>query len=150
LYEPPFIVDDSRTPIPADIASQLTTLVAADRRGDAVRLFLRQMGAPAVVIALMRLLPLWSKLTRIAHTLPYDMTILAPYQTGTPLPAERWQDLRIPTLVMVGGKSPIWFHHSMRALAAVLPNSAHRVVAGQTHNVKPKALAPLLKEFFNA
>lgn len=149
LYEAPFIVDDSRSRIPADIVSQLTALVAADRRGDAVRLFLRHMGAPAIVIALMRLLPLWTKLTRIAHTLPYDMTILAPYQAGRPLPADRWSHVRIPTLVMVGGKSPAWFHHSMQALADVLPNASHRVVEGQTHNVKAKSLAPLLKEFFN-
>jgi predicted lactoylglutathione lyase len=74
-------------------------LVAADRRGDAVRLFLRQMGAPAIAIGLMRLLPVWTKLTRIAHTLPYDMTIVVPYQAGTPLPAERWHDVKISTLV---------------------------------------------------
>lgn len=40
LYEPPFIVDDSRRRIPPDIASQLTVLVAAGRRGEAVRLSL--------------------------------------------------------------------------------------------------------------
>jgi pimeloyl-ACP methyl ester carboxylesterase len=80
LYEPPFIVDDSRSPIPADIASQLSDLVAADRRDAAVRLFLRHMGAPRLVIALMRLLPVWPKLRRVARTLPYDMTIVSPYQ----------------------------------------------------------------------
>lgn len=69
LYEPPFIVDESRPRIPADIVSQLSALVEDDRRGDAVRLFLRHLGAPALAIALMRLLPLWTKLTRIAHTL---------------------------------------------------------------------------------
>ncbi len=149
LYEPPFIVDDSRPRIPADIVSQLTTLVEADRRGDAVRLFLRHMGAPMVAIALMRLLPLWTKLTRIAHTLAYDMTIVTPYQAGTPLPAERWNEVRVPTLVLVGGKSPAWFHHGTQALADVLPNAAHGVVDGQTHNVKAKALAPVLSQFFN-
>jgi pimeloyl-ACP methyl ester carboxylesterase len=148
LYEAPFIVDDSRPPIPADIASQVSDFVAADRRSEAVRLFLRQMGAPRIVIALMRILPLWSKLTGVAHTLPYDMTILAPYQRGTALPADRWQNVTIPTLVMVGGKSPGWFQHSTQALADVLPNAQHRVVQRQTHNVKAKALAPALTEFF--
>jgi pimeloyl-ACP methyl ester carboxylesterase len=150
LYEAPFIVDDSRPRIPADIAARLTALVAADRRGDAVRLFLRQMGAPAIVIALMRLFPLWRKLTRIAHTLPYDMTIVAPYQAGTPLPADRWNDVTVPTLVMVGGKSPAWFHHSMQALADVLPDATQQVVNGQTHNVKARSLAPALTKFFNS
>src|SRR5262249_6087593 len=72
LYEPPFIVDASRPRIPADIVSQLTQLVESDRPGDALRLFLRHMGAPAIVIAVMRLLPLWRKLVAIAPTLPYD------------------------------------------------------------------------------
>jgi pimeloyl-ACP methyl ester carboxylesterase len=96
----------------------------------------------------MRLLPLWTKLTRIAHTLPYDMTIVTPYQAGTPLPADRWNEVSVPTLVLVGGKSPAWLHHGTQALADVLPNAAHRVVEGQTHNVKAKALAPPLQEFF--
>jgi pimeloyl-ACP methyl ester carboxylesterase len=107
------------------------------------------MGAPAIAIALMRLLPVWKKLTRVAHTLPYDMTIVGPFQAGTPLPADRWNDVTIPTLVMVGGKSPAWLHHGMHALAGILPNAALRVVEGQTHNVKAKALAPSLAEFFN-
>jgi pimeloyl-ACP methyl ester carboxylesterase len=51
LYEPPFIVDDSRPRIPTDIITQLNALVADDRRNDAVRLFLRHMGAPGVAIA---------------------------------------------------------------------------------------------------
>lgn len=148
LYEPPFIVDDSRPPIPADIVSQLDAQIGSGRRSDAVRLFLRQMGAPRPVIAVMRLLPLWSRLTQVAHTLPYDLTILAPYQKGTELPEGRWADVTIPTLVMVGGKSPTWFHHGTRALADTLPNTQHRVVEGQTHNVKAKALAPALTEFF--
>jgi pimeloyl-ACP methyl ester carboxylesterase len=148
LYEAPFIVDDSRPPIPTDIVSQLNRLIAADRRSDAVRLFLRQMGAPRIVITLMRLLPVWSKLTTVAHTLPYDMTIVTPYQHGTALPADRWANVTTPTLVMVGGKSPAWLHNSTQALAHVLPNAAHRVVEGQTHNVKAKSLAPPLKEFF--
>ncbi|HKC48211.1 MAG TPA: alpha/beta fold hydrolase [Gemmatimonadales bacterium] len=150
LYEPPFIVDASRPPIPADIVAQLTTLVEDDRRGDAVRLFLRHMGAPAIAIAVMRLLPLWRKLTAIAHTLPYDMSIVSPYQAGTPLPDGRWKDVRIPTLVMVGGKSPAWFHHGTLALADALPLATHRVVHGQTHNVRPRSLARPLTEFFNS
>jgi pimeloyl-ACP methyl ester carboxylesterase len=150
LYEPPFIVDDSRPPIPPEIVPQLNALVAAGRRSDAVRLFLRRMGAPSIAIALMRLLPVWKKLTRLAHTLPYDMTIVNPYQAGTPLPADRWDNVTIPALVMVGGKSPTWFHHTTQALANLLPSAAHRIVEGQTHNVKTQSLAAPLKEFFNS
>jgi pimeloyl-ACP methyl ester carboxylesterase len=148
LYEAPFVVDDSRQPIPADIATQLSDLVVAERRDEAVRLFLRQMGAPGIVIGLMRLLPVWPKLRRVAHTLPYDMTIVTPYQRGLALPADHWSDTMTPTLVMVGGKSPAWLQHSARALADVLPNASHRVIERQTHNVKAKSLVQPLEEFF--
>ena len=35
LYDPPFIVDDSRPPVPSDYVTRLNELVGAGRRGDA-------------------------------------------------------------------------------------------------------------------
>ncbi len=150
LYEPPFIVDDSRPPVQPDYARKLNELLAAGRRGDAVRLFLREVGLPSIVVALMRFMPAWSKLKAVAHTLPYDFATLDGNQAGNPLPAERWGAVTMPTLVVVGGKSPAWFHHGTQALADVLPNAQHRVLDGQTHMVKPKALAPLLAGFLTS
>lgn len=148
LYEAPFIVDDSRPPVPADIVAQFDQLLAENRRGDAVRLFMRQVGAPRVMIALMRLLPAWPRLKAVAHTLPYDMTILAGRQAGKPLAASSWSAATMPTLVLVGEKSPAWFHNSMRALADSLPNARLAIAPRQTHMVKPKMLAPQLAEFY--
>lgn len=148
LYEAPFIVDDSRAPVPDDIIQQFHVLLAEDRRGDAVRLFLRQVGAPSVMIALMRFLPVWPKLKAVAHTLPYDMTIMAGHQSGQPLPAGSWAAVTMPTLVLVGEKSPKWFHNSMEAVALALPNAGLAAAARQTHMVKPKILAPQLTEFY--
>ena len=54
----------------------------------------------------------------------------------------------IPTLVGVGGKSPAWMRHSMQALGDVLPNAQRRTLEGQTHMLKPKAIVPVLVEFF--
>jgi pimeloyl-ACP methyl ester carboxylesterase len=71
-------------------------------------------------------------------------------QRGKPLPATRWAATRVPTLVMDGGKSPAWMRHGAKALADVLPNATHRTLDGQTHMVKPEALAPVLMEFFSA
>jgi len=39
--------------------------------------------------------------------------------------------------------------NATRALAGVLPNATYRTLDGQTHMVKPKALAPPLVEFFS-
>ena len=148
LYEAPFIVDDSRAPVPADIVAQFDQLLAEDRRGDAVHLFMRQVGAPRLMIALMRLLPVWPRLKSVAHTLPYDMTVMAGRQSGEPLPAGPWTAAAMPTLVLVGEKSPAWFHNSMRALADTLPNARLAIAPRQTHLVKPKVLAPQLARFY--
>jgi pimeloyl-ACP methyl ester carboxylesterase len=148
LYEPPFIVDDSRPPAATDYVQQLDALLAADRRGDAVRHFMRHVGMPAPLVSLMRLMPAWGKLKRVAHTLPYDGTIMGDTQLGHPLPADRWPGTKVKTLVIVGGKSPAFFQNGTRALAELLPNAQHRVLEGQTHMVKAKVLAPALVDFF--
>ena len=59
VYEPPFIIDDSRPPVPRDAAQYLTELVSSDRRGDAVEYFMTQVGLPAEMIAQMRHSPMW-------------------------------------------------------------------------------------------
>jgi pimeloyl-ACP methyl ester carboxylesterase len=148
LYEAPFIVDDSRPPIPDDFLARLEQLKASDRRGDAVRLFMKLVGVPAIFVALMRFMPAWSKLTAVAPTLVYDITILEDNQRGKPLSATRWASVTVPTFVVDGGKSPAWMRHAMQALADVLPNAKRQTLDGQTHMVKPQALAPVLIEFF--
>src|SRR5262245_55167335 len=58
IWEPPYIVDDSRPPVPRDYKEQLTKLVAAGRRGDMVELFFTQaVGMPAEIVAQMRQAP---------------------------------------------------------------------------------------------
>ena len=149
LYEAPFVVDDSRPPVPDDYLGRMEGLVASGRRGDAIRLFMREgVGLPAVFVALMRIMPAWSKLKAVAHTLPYDAAIVIDYQKGKPLPAEQWTSVTMPTLVAVGGKSPDWMRHAMQALADILPDARHSTLEGQTHIVKAEALAPVLVEFF--
>jgi pimeloyl-ACP methyl ester carboxylesterase len=146
LYEPPFIVDDSRPPLPADYPARLEQLIAAGRRGDAVRLFMRQVGMPAALVALMRFMPPWRKLKAVAPTLRNDAAVMGATQAGQPLPADRWSHASVPTLVVTGGKSEPWMHRGNEQLADLLPNAERRVLDGQNHMVKPKVLAPLLTE----
>ena len=151
LYEAPFVVDDSRPPVPDDYLERLEKLVASDRRGDAIRLFMREgIGLPAVVVAVMRFMPAWSKLKAVVPTLVYDATIVGDYHKGRPLPPDHWTSVTMPTLVAVGGKSPDWMRHAMDELANVLPDAQHRTLEGQTHVVKPEALVPVLMEFFDS
>jgi len=148
LYEAPFIVDDTR-PTTEDDWDRISAAVAADRRSDAVKIFLKSVGVPGFVRALMPLMiPMWSKLKAVAHTLPYDGAIVRDNQRGKPLPASRWASVTIAAVVMDGGNSPAWMLHATRSLASVLPNAQYRTLKGQTHILKPKAHAPMLVEFF--
>lgn len=149
-YEAPFIVDDTHSPRPADLNDRMDALVAQNKRGAAVKLFMKTVGAPAFMVTAMSLTPVWGKLKKVAHTIPYDFRILGDTGAGKPLPASRWANVRIPALVMDGGKSPEYMRNSQRALAGVLPSASHRTLEGQTHMVKEKVLAPVLIEFFNS
>lgn len=150
LYEPPFIVDDTREPITGDYWQRISDAVRGERRGEALKLFLTAVGVPRPVMFVMRLTPLWRRLKGVAHTLPYDGAIVWEHQRGRPLIASHWRTVTAPTLVMDGGKSPSWMRNGARALAAALPNATHRTLAGQTHMVHANVHAPVLEEFFTA
>jgi pimeloyl-ACP methyl ester carboxylesterase len=148
VYEPPFIVDGSRAPIPDGYLAELSQLVDGGRRGDAVKMFMRFVGTPAIFTAVMPLTPVWPKLKAVAPTLPYDIEIVQDHQRGTPLESAEWAAVKVPALVAAGGKSPAWMTHATRALADALPDAKYRTLAGQNHMVKPQAIAPVLTEFF--
>jgi pimeloyl-ACP methyl ester carboxylesterase len=148
LFEAPFIVDDSRTPLLGDYEARINELIAADNRSEVIKQFMKAVGLPAIVIFMMRFMPAWSKLKAVAHTVAYDTAILRDYQRGQPLPANRWTAVRMPTLVAVGGKSPAWMGNAMRELADAIPHAKRLILPGQTHMVDAKVHAPMLTEFF--
>jgi pimeloyl-ACP methyl ester carboxylesterase len=151
MYEPPFIVDDSRSPLPEGYMTQITDLVSSGRRGDAVELFMtKAVEVPAEFIAPMRNDPMWAEMEKVAHTLVYDNIIMGDNMAGKPLPAGRWASATMHTLVMDGGESPPWMRNAAQAVADTLPNAQRRTLEGQTHGVANEALAPVLEEFFAA
>ncbi len=150
VYEPPFIVDDSRAPIPPDYAEHLMRLSVEDRRDEAFEYFLTQaVGIPAEYIGGMKQdQAMWSGVTRVAHTIAYDAAFVSDVMQGKPLPTDRWARVTVPVLVVDGGASDPWIHHGADALAQVLPHTSRQTLAGQTHMVDPNVLAPALLEFF--
>ena len=149
LYEPPFIIDDSRPPPPENFVRQINELIAANRRGDAVAFFMTEVvGMPAEAVAQMKSAPTWPALEAVAHTLPYDIAVLGDNMAGKPLPTDRWTAATAPTLVMDGGASPAWIRNSARTFAGILPNAQHRTLEGQTHAAAPEVLAPEIERFF--
>lgn len=149
-YEAPFIVDGTHPGRPADTLTRMQSLVDDGKSGTAVAFFMKIVGAPAIAVAIMRLTPVFKKLKAVAHTLPYDLTILEGTGGGKPLAADRYSGVAVPTLVMAGGKSPDYMRNSQRAIAAIVTGSTHRTLAGQTHMLKAGAVAPELISFFHA
>jgi pimeloyl-ACP methyl ester carboxylesterase len=144
IWEPPFIVDDSRPKVPADYRQQLESLLGQGRRGDMVELFMTAaVGMPKEFVAPMRQAPFWAAQEAVAHTLVYDATIMGDYS----LPRARIARVAVPTLVLDGGTTP-WISASADAVASALPKAQRRTLAGQQHNVDPAAIAPALTEFY--
>ncbi|HET6920101.1 MAG TPA: hypothetical protein VFI46_11630 [Jiangellaceae bacterium] len=56
--------------------AQLAELLDADRRGDAIALFMKSIGLPGEMIAGIRHAPMWSGMEALAHTLAYDAIIM--------------------------------------------------------------------------
>ena len=146
-YEAPFVVDDTRPPNDPRLPERVQEMVDRGRRAEAVRTFLRTVGVPSPVVALMHLMPAWRRMTAIAHTLPYDLSMVVPHQQGRPLPEGCYDAVTAPTLVLAGGRSPAWMRHAQAAVAAAVPDSRLETLPGQTHMIKPAAVAPVVTEF---
>jgi pimeloyl-ACP methyl ester carboxylesterase len=145
IWEPPYIVDDSRPAAPQDYEEQLTKLLSEGRRGDMVELFFtKAVGLPVEFVAPMRQAPFWPAQEALAHTLIYNAMIMGDFS----LPAERVATVNVPTLVIDGGETP-WLSHASQAVADILPNAQRHTLKGQPHNVAPEAIAPVLGEFFD-
>ncbi|MGZ5345339.1 MAG: alpha/beta fold hydrolase [Actinomycetota bacterium] len=151
VYEPPFIVDDTRPPLPTGYDEHLDELLAEGRRGDAVAYFMTTgVGLPSAVVDQMRGAPMWPAMEALAHTIAYDGRVMGDHMSGRPLPAGWASDVTIPTLVIDGGNSPDWARNAVSAVAAAIPGAERRTLDGQEHGAAPEVLAPVLETFFAA
>jgi pimeloyl-ACP methyl ester carboxylesterase len=146
LWEPPYIIDPALRP-PADTAKTFSDLVSAGRRGDAVEFFMTKVvGMPAEFAAQSRTQPWWAATEALAHTLAYDATIMGDYSP----PVDRAASVTVPILLIAGAASFPFMLETAEALAKAIPNAQTRTLEGQTHDVAPDVIAPVLEEFFSA
>ncbi|MEV8363664.1 alpha/beta fold hydrolase [Streptomyces niveus] len=164
LYEPPFIIDDSRPPLPADYVQRVRDFVAAGHRGQAVALFMTEaVGIPAEYVDAMKNAPAppaaeegeiqppsWADMEKIAHTLAYDGLVMGDTMSGKPLPAGLWSGVSAPVLVVGGGESEAFMRAGAESAAGLLAGGEYRELPGQGHQFDPPALAPVLREFLAA
>jgi pimeloyl-ACP methyl ester carboxylesterase len=146
MYDAPYNDDPAAQPRWQGYLTALTDALADGRRGDAVAAFMTQVGMPPEQIDGVRHSPFWPIAESIAPTLAYDH-IGAMNGEGT-VPIDRAVDISTPTLVLYGEASPPFMAETAQTLAKAMPSATLRGLDGQTHDVDPAALAPVLIEFF--
>ncbi|MGW5051341.1 alpha/beta fold hydrolase [Actinokineospora sp. NPDC004072] len=152
VYEPPLVVDDSRTPVPDDYLSEIRTIVAEGRKGDAIGFAgVKAVGFPEEAAAMMREQPFFPAMEAIGHTTAYDAEIMDGLMFGKPVPADRrdrWSKINVPTLVAFGGASEQWMHSGAKAVAEIIPNAKLQGLKDQTHEIAAEVLAATVTEHF--
>jgi len=148
MYEPPYNNDPGAQQSWSQYLSQLGQALAEGRRGDAVALFMRFVGTPAEQIARLRGEPSWASMEAVAPTLAYDHAAIM----GEPwsVPAELAARVSVPALVIAGDAGLPFMPGAARALSQAIPQGQLRTLEGQTHEVHPAVLAPVLVEFFTS
>jgi hypothetical protein len=150
MFEPPYITDGTRPPLPDDYIEHLHELVAQGKRREVVEYFMTAaVGMPPEMVQPMLDSPMTAAMEPLAHTVAYDgRVMLRGTMHGEPLPARWTEAISVPCLAMDGGNSPAWARNAVRALVGILPDVQYRTLDGQDHAAAPEAIAPVLEEFF--
>lgn len=130
-----------------DYVADLDRLNAAGRGDKMIDYFMTKMiGAPFFVPVMFRLMGAnWRKLKAVGHTIRYDARVMG---GDFEVPAGELAKVAVPTMVVWGGKAAKEMVAGNQKVAASIPGAQHRILDGQTHNVTPAALHPVLTEFF--
>ncbi|MEU9995254.1 alpha/beta fold hydrolase [Streptomyces sp. NPDC050848] len=135
VFEPPFSADAGARESFVARRRRLAGLLERGQRDAALELFLAEATESV---------PARPLLDAIAHTLAYDHAVLG---DGT-VPAARLGRVHARVLVVDGGASPARTRRAAMAVSTALPRGRHRTLTGQTHQVAPHVLAPVLEDFF--
>ena len=145
MYEAPYNDDPAAQRAWGEYITELTEALADGRPGDGVAAFMTLVGTPADQIAGLRQAPFWAGMEAIAPTLAYDHTAILGKDGA--VPAEQAARVQVPALVMYGDASFPFMAGTARTLSQAMPQASLRALPGQTHEVSPAALAPVLADF---
>ena len=138
LFEPPVRLDDDE-PETSHFTAEMTRLIAADRRQEALERFLTSIGIPDEVVAGM--IASTPALVQAAHTIVYDCII------SDATTVEVAASVKTPTLVVDSEGSTEDLTGWAAAVMDALPNGTHRSLAGEWHRVPDADLAPVITRF---
>ena len=142
LHEPPYGGDDEEsTDAARQLAERVRAAIAAGRRGEAITMFMADMGMPPDVIEGMATDP---GMLAVAPTMPYDHDVMGDFDRGGTIPEELVAAITVPTLVIAGGESPDFFRDTAARLADLLPDGTLTVLDGQDHGAPAEVVAPVV------
>jgi pimeloyl-ACP methyl ester carboxylesterase len=144
LYEPPFRFEGEEPWPPAGFAEELQQLVDAGRPADVVTAFQeRAIGLPPEVVAGIRSAPFFPQLVAIAQSVVHDAVIT----TTMPVPTPAMAAVRVPTVVLRGGRTWPRLATAAQRLSTLLADATLRVVDGAAdHGLEPVATAAAVRE----
>jgi pimeloyl-ACP methyl ester carboxylesterase len=146
IYEAPYNDDPAVAQPWAAYLEQLAAALAENRPGDALAAFMRYVGTPENQIDAMRQGPYWAGSEVIAPTLAYDHAgVIGP---DLSVPVKTAAQVDIPALVVHGTASFPFMAPTAQTLSRALPHGELRALDGQTHDVDPAVLGPVLAGFF--
>lgn len=142
VYEVPYLIGDEAVQSWRAYVPEVTAMVADGRPDDALARFMKLAGMGDADIEAARGSSDWAASSALAHTLPYDAACL-----GDGTPPQRFAELAVPVLVIIGDQGRPLFEPAAVALAELLPNATRQDLAGQGHVADPVALATTLRAF---
>lgn len=148
VYEAPYDEAAGAAEAWNEYCTTLETIIAENRRSDAVEFHLKFVGLPDGTLQTMKASPAWADMEALAPTIAYDAAIIGADRV---VPIEQIAKIKAKTLAMDGGASletMPYMHVSADKIAKQIPGASRRTIEGEAHNVSSKVLAPILKEFF--
>ncbi len=148
LHDAPYRPDDERWREAArEYGERVRGLLAEDRRGDALDLFMSLTGMPQELIEARRQSPGRASQEALAPTLAYDSAAMGDSERGATVPTDLLAEIQIPVLTLSGTMSPPFMLESGVRIATGVRDGRHRVLEGQGHAADPAIVASAVAEF---
>lgn len=147
LYEPPLPLGDPN--YPPGVPEKMQALIDSNKNEAALEVFFKEVvKMPDYEFEKYSKLPVYKTRIQLAPTIPRELTIGKIYTFNS----EKFTDMQVPVLLLLGGDSPGIFKDAIRVLDETLPNSRVLVMPGQQHiamDTDPEMFVREVKKFLS-
>lgn len=145
LYEP--AIPTGTQSIPTEIPGRIQSLVDGNDLEGAMMLFLREVAEiPPEELEIYRQSPLWTERLPLTRTLRREMEVETTYRFDR----TRFEELRVPVMLIHGADSPPQYIDAVKMLEQVLPSAEVVALPGEqhlAHHTNPALLAEIVRNY---